>query len=224
MEMAPCVWKVGRNMYGISFKTKEILRRLPIELMTRRNAEVIGMRLGRVVEIDDQWIMRGIGRAFMRIRVGIKVAEPQIEGFWLSRGEKGRTWIQIRYEKLAEFCFSYGMLGHFLNNYGNEVKRTIYDQEQLRYGLRLRATVFRKLGREEYKESLGRGMEMKENYISTRKFNREGIEIDTRKDKREGMNNEGKREGERKKVDSKYWSRNTEEKKEERQNRGWVQR
>ena len=77
-----------------------------MDLMTQRNAEVIGRKLGRLVKIDDQKIIKGVGRSFLRLRLGVKVDEALVEGFWLPREVKETNWVQIRYEKLSEFCFA----------------------------------------------------------------------------------------------------------------------
>ncbi|XVE83014.1 hypothetical protein DITRI_Ditri16bG0052400 [Diplodiscus trichospermus] len=119
---------MSENLFGISFKTEVILKKIhqvQIELMMRKNAEVIGERLGRVVDVDDQWII------------------------------------------------------------GN----------QLRYGLGLRAALLkRNYKRDESKENLGRGMELKDNYISIKKFKGDESEIGILKKKEndKGVEEEGK--------------------------------
>ena len=120
-----------------------------MDLMTQRNAEVVGRKLGRLVKIDDQKIIKGVGRSFLRIRLGVKVDEALVEGFWLPREVKERNWVQIRYEKLSEFCFACGKLGHLLKNYGEETKMSVVDSSQMRYGPGMKATSVRQnVGRE----------------------------------------------------------------------------
>ena len=98
---------------------------LPMELMTQSNAEVIGRKLGRLIKIDDQRIVEGVGRIFLRIRLGLKVEQPLVEGFWLLRKVKERSWVQIKYEKLSEFCFGCGRLRHLLKNCGEETMSVV---------------------------------------------------------------------------------------------------
>ena len=52
--------------------------------------------------------MEGVGRIFLRIRLGLKVDEPLVEEFWLPKEVKEKSWVHIRYEKLLEFCFACG--------------------------------------------------------------------------------------------------------------------
>ena len=118
--MAPCISVVRENMYDISFRTKEFMRRaieeglwlvmgcclivkhcpredtedevdfskvdfwvlvhnLPVELMTVKNVEVIGGKLGRLIGVDEQWNVEGIGRGFLRIRLGMLMEKPFVD-------------------------------------------------------------------------------------------------------------------------------------------------
>ena len=108
-------WKKGEAVEKVMFTKIEFwiqIHNLPIEMMTSKNAEMIGNKIGRSIKIYDQWIMDGVRRDFLRIRVGLKVENPLVEGFWVPRGDKGRRWIQIKYVKLLEFCFACRRLGH----------------------------------------------------------------------------------------------------------------
>ena len=61
-------------------------------------------------------MVEGVGRGFMRIRLGMKIIELLVEGFWLPRKENEGRWIQVKYKKLSKFCFACGRLGHLLKN------------------------------------------------------------------------------------------------------------
>lgn len=51
----------------------------------------------------------------MRIRVRIDVSNPLPRGFMLKAPEiEGDYWITIRYERLPEFCFNCGCIGHVI--------------------------------------------------------------------------------------------------------------
>ena len=151
--------EVGDNMYGITFKSEDILNRaiekglwviignylvlkrwskgmamdevdfsviqfniqvhnLPIEMLTIKNAEVIGNKMGCFIQADREWINEGIGKCFLRIKVRIQVNKPLIDGFWLPIREKERRWIMIKYEKLYELCFAYRRLASFEELWG----------------------------------------------------------------------------------------------------------
>ena len=68
----------------------------------------------------------------MRIKVGFKVNEPLVDGFWLPYGVEGKKWIGIKYEKLQDFCFVCGKLGHLQKNCGEKVKTAVQDQTKMR--------------------------------------------------------------------------------------------
>ena len=70
--------------------------------------------------------------------MGLQVDKPLIEGFWLPKSEKGRRWINVRYERLFDFCFACGLLGHLLKNCGEDAKMLVVDGSQLQYGSGMR--------------------------------------------------------------------------------------
>ncbi|XWS44553.1 hypothetical protein CRYUN_Cryun15aG0056100 [Craigia yunnanensis] len=168
MEVAPWIYDVGVNQYGIFFKTEEIMERmleegpwsimgncltlmkrlegvsteeiefkeipfwiqvhnLPIDLLTIRNAEVMGRKTGNLVKVDEKWIIKSLGRGFLKIRVALKIHDALIDGLWLPNGERGTRWIKMEYEKLSDYCFARGRLGHILKNCGEEAKMAAVD-------------------------------------------------------------------------------------------------
>ncbi|KAH7865785.1 hypothetical protein Vadar_011170 [Vaccinium darrowii] len=87
---------------------------LPVEKMSRANAITIGNRLGSLLAVEAAPDGDCLSRGFLRIRVNINVEQPLPKGFWL----KGKTvpskdrWISFKFEKLPDFCYSCGRLGH----------------------------------------------------------------------------------------------------------------
>lgn len=55
-----------------------------------------------------------LGRSFLRVRVKIEISKPLPKGFWLRKStEAGHDlWISYKYEKLSDFCYDCGRLGH----------------------------------------------------------------------------------------------------------------
>ncbi|XVE83030.1 hypothetical protein DITRI_Ditri16bG0054000 [Diplodiscus trichospermus] len=93
---------------------------LHIEMLTEKNAAKIGGRIGKVVKVENPLVKGGLSKNYLRIRVGIKMKEPLIEGFWVFRREKGRVWVEIRYAKLPNLRFKCGCLGHIEKNCDRE--------------------------------------------------------------------------------------------------------
>lgn len=87
---------------------------LPVEKMTRANAELIGKRLGKLLAVETSHDGILLGRSFLRVRAAIKVSDPLPKGFWLRRKPGGGDdiWISYKFEKLTDFCYACGRLGH----------------------------------------------------------------------------------------------------------------
>ena len=108
-------WEEGAVVSEIQFS--EIcfwvqIHNMPLDLLTKKNVEVIGRKLGRIVEIEDPSGKVGFGRGFLRIRVGMEVDKALVDGFWIPRKNKERCWATVKCEKLSDFCFLCGKLGH----------------------------------------------------------------------------------------------------------------
>ncbi|XWS22767.1 hypothetical protein CRYUN_Cryun29cG0064700 [Craigia yunnanensis] len=113
-------------------------------MLTRKSAEVIRNRLGSFISMDKDWVKEGIWRLFLMIKVEIKVSEPLVDGFWLSIGAEERRWIVFKYEKLQEFYFACGKLGHLLKICGDKVKMVASNQSKIRLGAQMRGLLFEK--------------------------------------------------------------------------------
>ncbi|KAI8544035.1 hypothetical protein RHMOL_Rhmol08G0263600 [Rhododendron molle] len=51
-------------------------------------------------------------RSFLRVKVEINISQPLPKGFWL-RGKSGKDlWISYLYERLLDFCYACGRIGH----------------------------------------------------------------------------------------------------------------
>ncbi|KAI7995018.1 hypothetical protein LOK49_LG11G00196 [Camellia lanceoleosa] len=90
---------------------------LPLAKMTRAHGEVIGNRIGRLVEVEAPSDGLLIHRSFLRLRVEVDVTKPLLQGFIMYRhdssGPVGEGLkVYYKYEKLSEFCYDCGRLGH----------------------------------------------------------------------------------------------------------------
>ncbi|KAI7994977.1 hypothetical protein LOK49_LG11G01737 [Camellia lanceoleosa] len=90
---------------------------LPLEKLTKRNGEIIGAKIGRLIRVEAHCEGLLLYRNFLRIMVEIDVTKPIPRGFSLrsgqAQGEGDVTlWISFKYEKLSNFCFDCGRLGH----------------------------------------------------------------------------------------------------------------
>ncbi|XVE49771.1 hypothetical protein DITRI_Ditri01bG0108300 [Diplodiscus trichospermus] len=79
----------------------------------------------------------------MRLRVLIDVNKPLITGFWVPKEEERKVWAKLKYEKIADFCFNHGRLGHVMKNYGEELLDNKGEIGKMRYGLWIKAAPLR---------------------------------------------------------------------------------
>ncbi|KAF7147901.1 hypothetical protein RHSIM_Rhsim03G0083400 [Rhododendron simsii] len=87
---------------------------LPVEKMSRTNADIIGRRFGKLLAVEASSENILLSRSFLRVRVEINISKPLPKGFWLrGKDDPGRDrWISFKYEKLPDFCYACGRIGH----------------------------------------------------------------------------------------------------------------
>ncbi|KAH7855081.1 hypothetical protein Vadar_021032 [Vaccinium darrowii] len=73
---------------------------------------------------------------YLRLRVRMDITKPLKKGFLLKRDRKEDLWIKLQYERLSEFCYVCGRLGHTQN----ECKETrVTEGAKMEFGSFLRA-------------------------------------------------------------------------------------
>ncbi|KAF7150852.1 hypothetical protein RHSIM_Rhsim02G0125600 [Rhododendron simsii] len=81
-------------------------------LVGKANAEIIGRRFGKLIAIEAAPNTMLLSRSFLRVKVEINISQPPPKGFWL-RGKTGKDlWISYLYERLPDFCYACGRIGH----------------------------------------------------------------------------------------------------------------
>ncbi|KAM1247963.1 hypothetical protein TB2_043970 [Malus domestica] len=84
------------------------IRGLPLGLTSERNVRRLVRDVGTFMELEDLSKARG----FVRVRVVVNSKNPLIPGCWLSRGQDTDTWVEFKYERLQDFCYRCGHIGH----------------------------------------------------------------------------------------------------------------
>ncbi|CAL9024299.1 unnamed protein product [Prunus brigantina] len=97
------------NRHSITYWVQ--VSKIPLENMNEINARRIGASLGRVVEVDDPNQTEGY-RGFLRLKVELNARKPLVKGFWIPRRNKTELRAEIRYERLEDYCYHCGKLGH----------------------------------------------------------------------------------------------------------------
>lgn len=106
---------------------------LPIAAQTKPMAERIGAVFGGIVEMDEGDLL--ISSRFIRMKVKVDLTKALRRGLMLTLGGK-KIWAEIKYERLPNFCYSCGRLGHVELECDNEEAKE-YDGE---YGDWMRAS------------------------------------------------------------------------------------
>ncbi|KAI8571721.1 hypothetical protein RHMOL_Rhmol01G0141500 [Rhododendron molle] len=85
---------------------------LPVEKMCRANSETIGKRFGKLIAIEVAPSTTLLSHSFLRVKVEINISQPLPKGFMLRRKTRRDLWISYVYERLPDFCYACGRIGH----------------------------------------------------------------------------------------------------------------
>ncbi|KAI9106909.1 hypothetical protein K1719_022437 [Acacia pycnantha] len=110
------------------------IHNVPLEALCLENAVMVGGYVGEVVLAEDPHYNNRYLRNFLRARVLIDLRKPLAYGFWLPKPDGGKTWISIRYEKLPNFCYNCGKLGHDNRNCKIERLMSVAKTSEPRFG------------------------------------------------------------------------------------------
>ena len=79
--------------------------------MTEEVGKDLGSKLGKYIESDKRpWLSEQA--KFMQIRVDIPIDKPLQRGGNIVNLEGEKYWVTFKYERLPNFCFLCGVLGH----------------------------------------------------------------------------------------------------------------
>ncbi|BFG20610.1 hypothetical protein CerSpe_068840 [Prunus speciosa] len=87
------------------------IHNVPLCCMTTNMGRQIGNSLGRCLDVLEGMEGGCLGR-FLRIRVCLDVSKPLWRGKKLTLPYGNTEFVDFRYERLPEFCFCYGRVGH----------------------------------------------------------------------------------------------------------------
>ncbi|KAK4269586.1 hypothetical protein QN277_022724 [Acacia crassicarpa] len=110
------------------------IHNVPMEAMYLENAIRIGGYVGEVVLAEEPRYSGRLFRTFLRVRVVLDLRKALPSGFWMSKPDGGRNWISIRYEKLQNFCYNCGKIGHDSRVCKLEKLMSIVNSGEARYG------------------------------------------------------------------------------------------
>ncbi|XP_019153570.1 PREDICTED: uncharacterized protein At4g02000-like [Ipomoea nil] len=110
---------------------------LPMGYTTDKVLEQIGNYLGTYIRGDDRFT-GAPWKVFYRIRVAIRVDKPLKRRLNFVKRDKSACWVSFKYERLHNFCFYCGKLGH-LYKFCRIARDSALPVEQYPYSAELRA-------------------------------------------------------------------------------------
>jgi hypothetical protein len=88
------------------------VHKLPLELMTVKNAENIGASLGDLLVVDNADNLKPTRKSFLRFKVMLDLLKPLVLGFTHHRPPSSPIWVQYKYERLSDYCYTCGRIGY----------------------------------------------------------------------------------------------------------------
>ncbi|XP_035547259.1 uncharacterized protein LOC118348856 [Juglans regia] len=98
-----------------------------------KGGRLIGNKIGIVEEVDGEQSEVAWGE-YLRIRVRVNISQPLMRGITVKLGQFGSVWIRFAYERLPNFCYMCGKLGHQQKDCEINGTQGARDTDQLPFG------------------------------------------------------------------------------------------
>lgn len=159
-------WTGAMRIEDVDFMKTQIwvqVHGLELDRLNDENAQLIGNNLGDVAQIENTMGPEGLDRSFLRMKVVIDARKPLKAGFWYARQNGEHAWARIKYERLPEFCYGCGTLGHTEKSCQGQLVRAEEDPRDPMYGpwLNVDRPKKRELGHRSMGQEKKAGMEEK---------------------------------------------------------------
>lgn len=119
------------------------IHNVPLKYQTCVMAKTLGGNVGIVEEVDndgnDQW-----SGPFMRIRIRLDITKSLTRGIKLKTDDGRIVWCPILYEKLPDFCFTCGLIGHSHRDCQVKILESV-KKTDAGYGDWMRATILKRI-------------------------------------------------------------------------------
>jgi hypothetical protein len=108
-------WSPSQTLDEIDLNTSPFwvkIHGLPLKKRILKTAIVVGKGLGKLLEVENLEASGVICRHHLRVRVEIDIRKPLVPGFSFALEDSNPVWIQLKYERLADYSISCGLTGH----------------------------------------------------------------------------------------------------------------
>lgn len=110
-------WKENQSIRQVTFETNTFtvqIHGFPPNYMREVSTRMINNKLGKVHDFSFKRKFI-IASRFLKFRVDIVVNDPLSTGFFFfEQKENDEIWIQFKYEKLADLCYTCRLLNHVI--------------------------------------------------------------------------------------------------------------
>ncbi|KAJ1376678.1 Zinc knuckle CX2CX4HX4C [Sesbania bispinosa] len=106
-------WKRGVDPLDISFSSAPVwiqIWGLPLHCRTKKMGIKIGKSFGPVLDADV-FEIQGRG-SFVKVQVQLVIDKPLLHGINVGSRKDGVFWVELQYERIPQFCYSCGIIGH----------------------------------------------------------------------------------------------------------------
>ena len=136
-------WRKGMTASNVKLDCASLWIQIwgaPFDMVSPQMATEVGSKLG-VVEDVEKRRRQDAPSYFMRVWVALPVPKPLRRGGFIADSDRGKTWVQFKYERLPMFCHFCGVLGHDFHHCARHFAAGKIDGEvEYQYGDWLRAS------------------------------------------------------------------------------------
>lgn len=110
---------------------------IPLKFQNKFMAKKLGEAFGEFLKVDcyqDNFCWR----ENLRIKISVDISKPLRRGIWINLGTSQESlWIQAKYERLPEFCYDCGRIGHLVKECRSCLKENDIEGWQFRSWLQI---------------------------------------------------------------------------------------
>ncbi|RYR10926.1 hypothetical protein Ahy_B05g079408 [Arachis hypogaea] len=133
------IWNRRESVYEVDHRYMELwvqIHGFPLNYITRKTAEIIGKKIGTVMETENPRLNDTLQRTFLRVRVTMNITKPLPTGFLLATQNHQTLWVDFKYERIQDsYCLNCRILGHTKKECRNPMAMDSWDHMKPRYGL-----------------------------------------------------------------------------------------